>query len=103
MGMRYSVTRKCRKKKPAKLWHPLLLKRFPDGSYLHRAVVTPAWRGGEGEEGVEAGMSSSLTEKGDEKKNSFFVRCSGHIDALIVPFYWDAFDHRKFCISIKKP
>lgn len=48
-------------------------------------------------------MPSSLTEKGDEKKHSFFVRCLGHIDALIVPFYWDAFDHRKFCISIKKP
>lgn len=66
--MRYSVTRKCRKKKPAKLWHPLLLKRFPDGSYLHRAVVMPAWWWGGGRGRVEAGMLSSLTEKGYEKK-----------------------------------
>lgn len=52
MGMRYSVTRwgggEERKKKTAKLWHPLLLKRFPDGSYLHRAVVTAAQQGEEG-------------------------------------------------------
>lgn len=60
--MRYSVTRKCGKKKPAKLWHPLLLKRFPDGSYLHRAVVTPAWRGGRG-----GGSGSRNVEQPDRK------------------------------------
>lgn len=64
MGMRYSVTRKCRKKNPAKLWHPLLLKRFPDGSYLHRAVVTPAWRGGVGEWGGGSRNAEQPDRKG---------------------------------------
>lgn len=53
-AVRFSVPRKC---ETEKLWHPLLLKRFPDGRYLHRpAVVMQTWQ-------RAGGTPSSLTEK----------------------------------------
>ncbi len=36
---RFSVTWKC---KTEKLWHPLLLEGFTDGSYLHRTCCSDA-------------------------------------------------------------
>lgn len=81
--MRSSVTARC---ETEKLWHPLLLKRFPDGSYLHRAAVLMQTRQRAG--GAEQRDREERNNDLKKKKNAASIvrwEVSGHCYAFADP------------------